>query len=380
MNSTPQLTKKNVALEVRNLRVVFHTYAGVVKAIDGVNLTVHSKELLGLVGESGSGKSVTALAIAGLLPENAEVLEGEVLLRGKDLLKQSKKELRMARLTDIALVFQDPMTYLNPVMTIGTQITEIFTGNLKIYKDELIQSRLDQIENELRQETDPKKISKLNEEKTKLEIKKQNSSGISKKEGKRLAKLLAIEYLKLVKLPEPERVFKMYPFELSGGMRQRAMIAMALVRRPAVLLADEITTALDVTVQAQILKLIKELRDKVDAAIILITHDLGIVAETCDRVAVMYAGNIVEEGDVIEIFKNPLHPYTVGLFGAVPRPDIEKENLEPVPGSVPDLINPPSGCRFHPRCPKAFERCPKSKPPLIEYKPGHKVACFLYGG
>jgi peptide/nickel transport system ATP-binding protein len=380
MNSTPQLTKKNVALEVRNLRVVFHTYAGVVKAIDGVNLTVHSKELLGLVGESGSGKSVTALAIAGLLPENAEVLEGEVLLRGKDLLKQSKKELRMARLTDIALVFQDPMTYLNPVMTIGTQITEIFTGNLKIYKDELIQSRLDQIENELRQETDPKKISKLNEEKTKLEIKKQNSSGISKKEGKRLAKLLAIEYLKLVKLPEPERVFKMYPFELSGGMRQRAMIAMALVRRPAVLLADEITTALDVTVQAQILKLIKELRDKVDAAIILITHDLGIVAETCDRVAVMYAGNIVEEGDVIEIFKNPLHPYTVGLFGAVPRPDIEKENLEPVPGSVPDLINPPSGCRFHPRCPKAFERCPKSKPPLIEYEPGHKVACFLYGG
>jgi peptide/nickel transport system ATP-binding protein len=380
MNSTPQLTKKNVALEVRNLRVVFHTYAGVVKAIDGVNLTVHSKELLGLVGESGSGKSVTALAIAGLLPENAEVLEGEVLLRGKDLLKQSKKELRMARLTDIALVFQDPMTYLNPVMTIGTQITEIFTGNLKIYKDELIQSRLDQIENELRQETDPKKISKLNEEKTKLEIKKQNSSGISKKEGKRLAKILAIEYLKLVKLPEPERVFKMYPFELSGGMRQRAMIAMALVRRPAVLLADEITTALDVTVQAQILKLIKELRDKVDAAIILITHDLGIVAETCDRVAVMYAGNIVEEGDVIEIFKNPLHPYTVGLFGAVPRPDIEKENLEPVPGSVPDLINPPSGCRFHPRCPKAFERCPKSKPPLIEYKPGHKVACFLYGG
>src|SRR5579884_1782573 len=359
MNSTPQLTKKNVALEVRNLRVVFHTYAGVVKAIDGVNLTVHSKELLGLVGESGSGKSVTALAIAGLLPENAEVLEGEVLLRGKDLLKQSKKELRMARLTDIALVFQDPMTYLNPVMTIGTQITEIFTGNLKIYKDELIQSRLDQIENELRQETDPKKISKLNEEKTKLEIKKQNSSGISKKEGKRLAKLLAIEYLKLVKLPEPERVFKMYPFELSGGMRQRAMIAMALVRRPAVLLADEITTALDVTVQAQILKLIKELRD---------------------RVAVMYAANIVEEGDVIEIFKNPLHPYTVGLFGAVPRPDIEKENLEPVPGSVPDLINPPSGCRFHPRCPKAFERCPKSKPPLIEYEPGHKVACFLYGG
>ncbi len=158
------------------------------------------------------------------------------------------------------------------------------------------------------------------------------------------------------------------------------MIAMALVRRPAVLLADEITTALDVTVQAQILKLIKELRDKVDAAIILITHDLGIVAETCDRVAVMYAGNIVEEGDVIEIFKNPLHPYTVGLFGAVPRPDIEKENLEPVPGSVPDLINPPSGCRFHPRCPKAFERCPKSKPPLIEYEPGHKVACFLYGG
>src|SRR5579883_3553694 len=212
MDEPRQIATSVPSLEVRGLKVVFNTYAGVVKALDGIDLTVYRREVVGLVGESGCGKSVTALAIAGLLPENAKVLSGEVLLHGEDLLKKDKKQIRQARLTDIALVFQDPMTYLNPVMTIGSQITEIFTGNLKIYKDELIQSRLDQIENELRQETDPKKISKLNEEKTKLEIKKQNSSGISKKEGKRLAKLLAIEYLKLVKLPEPERVFKMYPF------------------------------------------------------------------------------------------------------------------------------------------------------------------------
>jgi peptide/nickel transport system ATP-binding protein len=184
--------------------------------------------------------------------------------------------------------------------------------------------------------------------------------------------------LRLVRLPEPERVFKMYPFELSGGMRQRAMIAMALVRRPKVLLADEVTTALDVTVQAQILKLLKDLRDKIDSSIILITHDLGVVAETCDRVAVMYAGNIVEVADVFEMFQNPLHPYTKGLFAAVPKPDVTTADLESIKGSVPNLIYPPSGCRFHPRCPFAFEKCPQVKPPLIEARPNHFVACHLY--
>ena len=376
MQARIQKERNEPALEVRGLRVVFNTYAGVVKALDGIDLTVYKGEVLGLVGESGCGKSVTALAIAGLLPENSRVIEGEVLLNGKDLLRRSKKEIRIARLKDIALVFQDPMTYLNPVMTIGSQITEIFTGNLKVYQDELVQSRLDNLNsassvdtsNDAETQKDRKALAAI-----------QNSGGkLSKREGKRLARLRAIEYLRLVRLPEPERVFKMYPFELSGGMRQRAMIAMALVRRPKVLLADEVTTALDVTVQAQILKLLKDLRDKIDSSIILITHDLGVVAETCDRVAVMYAGNIVEVADVFEMFQNPLHPYTKGLFAAVPKPDVTSTELESIKGSVPNLIYPPSGCRFHPRCPFAFEKCPQVKPQLVEARPNHRVACFLY--
>ena len=373
------MKKGTPALEVKDLRVVFKTYAGVVKALDGIDLTVYKGEVLGLVGESGCGKSVTALAIAGLLPENAKILSGQVMLNGQDLLKKSKKEIRVARLTDIALVFQDPMTYLNPVMSIGSQITEIFTGNLKVYKQELVQSRLTDIENLMSAGADPSKTSDLEHEKAKL-MSLSQSGKLSRREGKRLARLRAIDYLKLVRLPEPERVFKMYPFELSGGMRQRAMIAMALVRRPKVLLADEITTALDVTVQAQILKLLKDLRDKIDSSIILITHDLGVVAETCDRVAVMYAGNIVEVAGVFEMFKNPMHPYTVGLFAAVPKPDVSAKELESIKGSVPNLIFPPSGCRFHPRCPRAFDKCSVIKPPMIEAAPDHYVSCLLYGG
>jgi peptide/nickel transport system ATP-binding protein len=371
------------ALEVRKLRVIFHTYAGIVKAIDGIDLSVFKHELLGLVGESGCGKSVTALAIAGLLPENAEIKEGEVLLGGRDLLKIGKREVRKARLSDIALVFQDPMTYLNPVMSIGSQLTEIFTENSKFYKNELVDFRLEEIERRLKEESNSTSDSeKLEEERKHLtELRNQPGFKLSRKETKRLARLRAIDYLKLVRLAEPERVMKMYPFELSGGMRQRSMIAMALVRRPKVLLADEITTALDVTVQAQVLELTKELRDKIDASIILITHDLGVVAQTCDRVAVMYAGNIVELATVEELFKNPLHPYTKGLLASVPKADANfSGDLESIKGSVPDLINPPAGCRFHPRCPMAFERCPRVKPPLLEQRPGHYVACLLYGG
>ncbi|HLQ03768.1 MAG TPA: ABC transporter ATP-binding protein, partial [Nitrososphaerales archaeon] len=189
----------------------------------------------------------------------------------------------------------------------------------------------------------------------------------------------ALSYLRMVKLPDPARVFRMYPFELSGGMRQRAIIAMALARRPKLLLADEITTALDVTVQAQILRLLKELKEKIDASVILITHDLAVVAQVCDRAAVMYAGNIVEVAEVNELFANPLHPYTKGLLAAIPRPDSRSE-LQSIAGSVPDLIFPPTGCRFHPRCPFAFERCPRTDPPLVEVSPGHTVACLLYGG
>ncbi|MDA4130460.1 MAG: ABC transporter ATP-binding protein [Thaumarchaeota archaeon] len=377
LETQTQKSRSEPALQVKGLRVVFNTYAGVVKALDGIDLTVYKGEVLGLVGESGCGKSVTALAIAGLLPENSRILEGQVLLNGSDLLRRSKKEIRIARLKEIALVFQDPMTYLNPVMTIGAQITEIFTGNLKVYKDELVESRLGAIESRSL-EDNASLDSGAEKEKANLEKIKSSGGRISKGEGKKLARLRAIEFLHLVRLPEPERVFKMYPFELSGGMRQRAMIAMALVRRPKVLLADEVTTALDVTVQAQILKLLKDLRDKIDSSIILITHDLGVVAETCDRVAVMYAGNIVEVADVFELFQNPLHPYTKGLFAAVPKPDVTSTELESIKGSVPNLIYPPSGCRFHPRCPFAFEKCPQIKPPLVEARPNHLVACHLY--
>jgi len=378
MASQSQMDENQLSLEVKELKVIFNTYAGVVKALDGIDLKVYRGEVLGLVGESGCGKSVTALAIAGLLPENAQVLHGEVLLNGKDLLKQSKKQIRMARLSDIALVFQDPMTYLNPVMTIGNQITEVFEGNLKIFQQELVSSRLAQIEAETSNPAEEFHKEELQNEKNKLLEIMSSQSKLSKREGKRLAKLLAIEYLKLVRLPEAERVFKMYPFELSGGMRQRAMIAMALVRRPKVLLADEITTALDVTVQAQILKLLKDLRDKIDSSIILITHDLGVVAETCDRVAVMYAGNIVEVADVYEMFQNPLHPYTKGLFAAVPKPDVSSAELESIKGSVPNLIFPPTGCRFHPRCSFIMDKCITHKPPLVEARPNHFVECWLY--
>jgi oligopeptide/dipeptide ABC transporter ATP-binding protein len=378
LESQTELSKGEPSLEVKDLRVIFNTYAGVVKALDGINLKVYHGEVLGLVGESGCGKSVTALAVAGLLPENAKVLQGEVFLNGKDLLRLSKKQIRMARLSDIALVFQDPMTYLNPVMTIGNQITEVFAGNLKVFRDELISSRLSQIDSDLANPSGELSAAELQSEKEKLLAIKNSGAKLSRGEGKRLAKALAIEYLKLVRLPEAQRVFKMYPFELSGGMRQRAMIAMALVRRPKVLLADEITTALDVTVQAQILKLLKDLRDKIDSSIILITHDLGVVAETCDRVAVMYAGNIVEVADVFEMFQNPLHPYTKGLFAAVPKPDVSSTELESIKGSVPNLIFPPTGCRFHPRCPFVMDKCITTKPPLIEARPNHFVECWLY--
>lgn len=361
------------ALSIRGLKVVFHTYAGDVQALEGVDLEVQRGEILGLVGESGCGKSVTALAVAGLLPINAEVISGEVLLDGRNLLKMKKEAVRLSRLNDIALVFQDPMTYLNPVLTIGLQITEALTSDLKVFAEDLIVARMTKLEAMMnRSLTEEQELESLRTAR--------NHHNLTKKEGKRLASLRALDYLRLVRLSDPEKVLKMYPFELSGGMRQRAMIAMALVRRPRVLLADEITTALDVTVQAQILELLKDLRDKIDAAIVLITHDLAVVSEVCDRVAVMYAGSVVEVAGLEQFFKNPSHPYSKGLMAAILRPDTNSETLESIKGSVPDLINPPSGCRFHPRCPYAFQKCPESKPPMTEVAPGHAVTCFLFGG
>ncbi len=346
-------------LEVRDLRVVFHTYAGDVKALDGVNITLNRREILGLVGESGCGKSVTALAIAGLLPENASV-NGRITLGDRNLSTLSKEEMRQVRLKDIAQVFQDPMTYLNPVFQVGAQITEALISERQFYKQQMIEDRLRDIEGH--DKRGDRAFQDLETERTKLQD-SLRSGKLSKGEAKTLARDIALEYLNIVQLPDPKRIFKMYPFELSGGMRQRVMIAMALVRRPKVLLADEITTALDVTVQAQILALLAELRDKIDASIILITHDLGVVSEVCDRVAVMYAGNVVEWQNFASFSPIPLHPYTQGLMAAVPRPDRSTVKLQSIKGSVPDLIYPPTGCRFHPRCPKAFAECPLTKPP-----------------
>jgi peptide/nickel transport system ATP-binding protein len=362
-----------MVLELRDLRISFRTYLGEVKAVDGIDLSVSKGEIVGLVGESGCGKSVTALAIAGLLPRNAEILSGEILIDGKDLRKMTKTDLRRVRLEDLAMVFQDPMTYLNPVLTVGSQITEIIREGLAQKNADPIAARLEEIgeiersralSEELRQE--------------RAILRKAKGGKLARGDAKKLAKLRAIAVLRMVRLPYPERIFKMYPHELSGGMRQRAMIAMALVRKPKLILADEITTALDVTVQAQVLALLNQLKDEIDSSIILITHDLGVVAKVCNRVAVMYAGNIVELADVKALFKKPLHPYTIGLLAAIPRADVAKSQLTSIPGSVPDLISPPSGCRYHTRCPYAFQKCSDVKPVLTEIEPGHWVACFLF--
>ena len=348
------MTENDTLLKVNHLKLDFHTYAGEVKALDGVSFTVRKGEALGLVGESGCGKSVTALTIVGLLPENATVTEGEILLAGKNLLALKHDEMRKVRATEIAMVFQDPTTFLNPVLTIGEQLEEVFLLS-------------------------PKHLASVaSEKKEGSDNKAKSIKSLSKSQQKKTAKLLSIDVMKRVRLPDQERVLKEYPHELSGGMRQRCMIAMALARNPALFIADEITTALDVTIQAQILELLRELKREFQGSTLLITHDLGIVAELCDRVAVMYAGNIVELANVKELFANPLHPYTRGLIRAVPMLDKRKDRLETIQGSVPDLIYPPPGCRFHPRCPLAFEKCKRVKPELLNVGQGHTVACHLY--
>ncbi|HEY6284009.1 MAG TPA: ABC transporter ATP-binding protein, partial [Nitrososphaerales archaeon] len=361
-------------LQVRGLKVDFHTYAGDVKALDGVELTVRKGELLGLVGESGCGKTVTALSIMGLLPPNAEVLGGEVLLDGVDLLKMSKEEIRKVRLKDVAIVFQDPLSYLNPVLTIGSQIEEIMDSQPELFASAILKNRLEEIAASQRD----KGGAEFTAEKERLRSVAEGKGSLSGQERGKLTRSYILSIMREVRLPEPEKVFRSFPFELSGGMRQRVMISMALVKRPKLLLADEMTTALDVTVQAQILQLIRELRSEIDASVVLITHDLAVVAEVCDRVAVMYAGNIVEVAEVGELFKNPLHPYTQGLLASVPRVDSSAIEYPSIKGSVPNLIFPPTGCRFHPRCSKAFDKCPQVKPLLVEVKPGHFVSCLLY--
>lgn len=365
-------------LEIRDLRVVFHTYAGTVKALEGVNLTLFEGETVGLVGESGCGKSVTAAAIVGLLPENAEVSSGEILFRGEDLLRKSSDEKRILRSKKLAIVFQDPMTFLNPVLTIGEQLIEVFELDKSRIALIALEARIENLRKEAEKADDDKR-RRIEDEVRRLERLRQNPPTPGKRERKSILKGLAKEVLTKMRLPDPERILKEYPHELSGGMRQRAMIAMAIARNPELLIADEITTALDVTIQAQILELLRILRQELNSTILIITHDLGVVADICDRVAVMYAGAVVEVADSGELYGRPLHPYTQGLLRAVPKLGEAQTKLESIPGSVPDLIYPPTGCRFHPRCPYAWDLCSRVKPGLVEASKGHFVACHLYG-
>jgi peptide/nickel transport system ATP-binding protein len=320
-------------LEVDDLGTWFYTRQGIVKAVDGVNFGVASGETLAIVGESGCGKSMTALSLMRLIPSPpGRIVSGTVKLGGKDLLKLSEEEMRRVRGNEISMIFQEPMTSLNPIMTIGKQITEA----LILHRD------LD----------------------------------------KKAAWNRAIEMLDLVKIPEPKQRAKEYPHQLSGGMRQRAMIAMALACNPKVLIADEPTTALDVTIQAQILELILELQREFGAAVILITHDLGVVAETARRVIVMYAGRKVEEATVGELFAHPMHPYTRGLLNSIPRLDLlrganeETGRLQEIPGIVPPLFALPEGCAFAPRCPRAIDKCRIERPSYEEKTQGHWAACW----
>ncbi|PFG06383.1 ABC transporter ATP-binding protein [Bacillus sp. es.034] len=315
-------------LSVQDLHVSFTTYGGEVKAVRGVSFDLHKGETLAIVGESGCGKSVTSQSIMRLIPNPpGKVTGGRILFKGRDLLKVTEPRMRKVRGADISMIFQDPMTALNPTLTIGEQIME---GILQ-------------------------------------------HNDVSKKE----AKQKAIDMLKLVSIPNPEERLKQYPHQFSGGMRQRIVIAMSLVCEPDVLIADEPTTALDVTIQAQILELFKEIQKKTGVSIILITHDLGVVAQVADRIAVMYAGKIVEEGNRREIFYHSQHPYTQGLLRSVPRLDLEGEDLIPIPGSPPDLFSPPVGCPFVPRCEKAMEVCDRVYPVKTQLTDEHHVDCWL---
>jgi peptide/nickel transport system ATP-binding protein len=340
-------------LSVRDLRVSFYTYAGVVRALDGVSFDIHDGEAFGLVGETGCGKSVTAASILRLIDKPGRIDGGEILFKGEDLLKKSEEEMRKIRGSKIAIVFQDPMTYLNPVLKIGDQISEVIMRH----------QDLKELALKIERKNDLKKLDK-----------------ISKRTLKKAALIKVREVLNAVRMPNPEQIINQYPHELSGGMRQRVMIAMAISCNPELLILDEATTFLDVTIQRQILDLVKELQERLGCALMIITHNMGIVAEMCERVAVMYAGSVVECTETKRIFEDPLHPYTKGLLRAIPSIKGAKEPLSSIPGTVPNLINPPPGCRFHPRCPEAMEICGRLKPELSEPHRGHRVACHLYNG
>lgn len=316
-------------LEVKNLTVHIKTHKGVVQAVRGVDFYLNEQETLAVVGESGSGKSITMKGVMGILPKNGKVVEGSVMFQGNDLTKYSERQMQQVRGSEIAMIFQDPMTSLNPTMKVGKQIEEM----LKEHRKEM--SKADR-------------------------------------------RARAIELLSLVGISNPEARYDQYPHQLSGGMRQRVVIAIALACDPKVLIADEPTTALDVTIQAQILELMMELKDKLGMAIIMITHDLGVVASMCDRIAVMYAGRIIEYGTTDDIFYHPHHMYTKGLIRSIPRLDTkEHERLVPIEGTPVDLLNPPAGCPFAPRCESCMKICLREMPPVTQFDDVHYTQCWL---
>ena len=315
-------------VEVKNLEVSFFTYAGEVKAVRGISYNLKPGEVMGIVGESGSGKSVSSYGLMGIIPEPGKVIGGRILFEGRDVTAMSEKELLKIRGKDISMIFQDPMTSLNPLFTIGNQIEESLRKHTSLDKDQR-QKRM-------------------------------------------------VELLTLVGINQPEKRLKQYPHEFSGGMRQRVMIAMAMSSDPKLLIADEPTTALDVTIQAQILELLKELKDKIHMGIVFITHDLGVVSDICDSISVMYAGTIVESGSSDQIFYEPRHPYTWGLLASVPKIDTdEHQRLIPIEGNPVDLINPPKGCPFAPRCKHCMKICIDQAPPQCQVGEGHMAACWL---
>lgn len=316
-------------LEIKNLHTVFDTDQGTVRAVDGVSFSIEQGQTLGVVGESGCGKSVTALSVLQLVQKPVGRIEsGEILFDGRDLLALTEKEMRKIRGCEISMIFQEPMTSLNPVYSVRNQLSE----SLKLH---------------------------------------QNMSDAD-------ARKRSIELLDVVGIPNASSRVEEYPHQFSGGQRQRIMIAMALACRPSLLIADEPTTALDVTVQAQILDLMNALKKEFGSSVMLITHSLGVIAETAQRVVVMYAAKVVEEGAVRPIFKDPLHPYTRGLLASIPRMDETKDRLSVIPGIVPNPLNFPSGCRFHNRCPECFDKCREASPPLFRMKGGRKVRCWLF--
>lgn len=323
------MKNEEIILSIKDLQTSFFLDGGnEVKAVNGVTFDVPKGKTLGIVGESGSGKSITALSILKLIGHPGKVVGGEIVFKGENILDYNEAKMRKIRGNQISMIFQEPMTSLNPTYTVGQQIYESF----KIHQ------------------------------------------GLNKKEGKKKA----IEMLKLVGIPSPEKRVDQYPFELSGGMRQRVMIAMALACNPELLIADEPTTALDVTIQAQILELINKLQEELGMSVIMITHDLGVVAETCDYVAVMYCGKIVEFADVKTLFKNPKHPYTVGLLKSLPRSDMDQEELIPIKGMVPSPTEKLDGCRFAPRCEFATKLCHSKLPELKKQENGEQIRCWIY--